>query len=49
MDTMNSMKQIRIEKLTLNIGAGKNPDLLKKGSKLIKTLGGDEPVHTILI
>ena len=46
MDTMNSMKQIRIEKLTLNIGAGKNPDLLKKGRKLLKTLGGVEPVQT---
>jgi len=44
---MNIMKQIRIEKLTLNIGAGKNPDVLKKGSKLLKNITGLEPVKTV--
>ncbi len=44
---MNVMKQIRIEKLTLNIGAGKNPDILKKGSKLLKSITGLEPVKTV--
>ena len=44
---MNAMKEIRIEKLTLNIGAGKNPDVLKKGTKLFKNITGLEPVKTI--
>lgn len=44
---MNQMKTIRIEKLTLNIGAGKNVDLLKKGAKLLKNITGVEPVRTV--
>ncbi|MBT4023070.1 50S ribosomal protein L5 [archaeon] len=44
---MNQMKQIRIEKLTLNVGAGTNQDLLKKGMKLLKNITGVEPVKTI--
>lgn len=44
---MTQMKAIRIEKLTLNIGAGKNPDLLKKGAKLLKAITGIEPVKTV--
>lgn len=44
---MNPMKQIRIEKLTLNIGAGKDQNLLKKGTKLLKHITGIEPVKTI--
>ncbi len=44
---MNPMKQIKIEKLTLNVGAGTNQDLLKKGSKLLKNLTGVEPVKTV--
>ena len=44
---MNPMKEIRIEKLTLNIGAGKDVELLKKGVKLIKHITGIEPVKTI--
>lgn len=44
---MNTMKTIRIEKLTLNIGAGKNQDVLKKGSKLLKNITGLEPVKTV--
>lgn len=44
---MNVMKEIRIEKLTLNVGAGKNVDLLKKGKKLLKNLTGIEPVSTV--
>ena len=31
---MNVMREIRIEKLTLNIGVGKNPALLDKGIML---------------
>lgn len=44
---MSVMKQIRIEKLTLNVGAGTDQELLKKGMKLIKNLTGTEPVKTI--
>ncbi len=44
---MSTMKTIRMEKLTLNIGAGKNPDLLKKGAKLLKAITGVEPIKTV--
>jgi len=44
---MNSMRTIRIEKLTLNIGAGKDAALLEKGVKLIKQLTGIAPVKTV--
>jgi len=41
------MKNIKIEKLTLNVGAGNNQETLKKGMKLLKNLTGVEPVKTI--
>lgn len=44
---MNSMRQIRIEKVTLNIGAGKDQDKLKKGVKLLTNITGLKPVKTI--
>ena len=37
---MNKMQEIKIEKLTLNIGAGKDQGKLEKGLKLIKHLTG---------
>lgn len=40
-------KQIKMEKLTLNIGAGKNTALLEKGVKLLKTISSVDPVKTI--
>ena len=40
------MKTIRIEKLTLNIGAGKSQDKLEKGLKLLATLSKSTPVKT---
>lgn len=43
----NIMKKIRIEKITLNIGAGKNEDLLKKGLQLLQKLSPSAPVKTI--
>jgi len=43
---MNPMKRIRIEKLTLNIGAGKDQQLLVKAEKLIEQLTGLKPVRT---
>jgi len=44
---MNVMRKIRIEKLTLNMGAGVDQDHLKKGMKLLKNLTGIEPVKTV--
>jgi len=43
---MNVMKNIKIEKLTLNIGAGKDQTKLEKGMKLIKNITGINPVKT---
>src|SRR3989338_6964113 len=44
---MNTMQHIRIEKLTLNIGAGKDQAKLEKGVQLIKSITGIEPVKTV--
>ena len=43
---MNKMREIRIEKLTLNIGAGRDERMLSKGEKLFKQLTGVDPVRT---
>ena len=43
---MNPMKQISVEKVTLNIGAGKDQTKLEKGMKLIKNITGESPVKT---
>ncbi|MBI4440360.1 50S ribosomal protein L5 [Candidatus Woesearchaeota archaeon] len=43
---MNPMREIRIEKVTVNIGAGKDPAVLEKGISLIKNLTGINPVKT---
>ena len=43
---MNLMKQISIEKVTLNIGAGKDQTKLEKGMKLIKSIADNAPVKT---
>ena len=40
------MRNIKIEKITLNIGAGTNQDTLKKGIKLLKNLTGVDAVKT---
>ena len=40
------MKEIRIEKVTLNVGAGKDPRQLERGVKLLKNITGIEPVKT---
>ncbi len=42
----NTMKRIRIEKITLNIGVGKDQSLLEKGVKLLKNITGISPVKT---
>lgn len=40
------MKQISVEKVTLNIGAGKDQVKLEKGIKLINSIAGYMPVKT---
>ncbi len=47
MKTGNIMKNIGIEKVTLNIGAGKNPEKLEKGIKLMQQITGMKPIKTI--
>jgi large subunit ribosomal protein L5 len=44
---MNPMQLPRIEKLTLNIGAGKDQTKLEKGIVLIKAITGIEPIKTV--
>ncbi len=44
---MNPMREIRIEKITLNMGAGKDQPKLEKGMKLLKTITGISPVKTV--
>lgn len=43
---MNPMKNIRIEKVTLNIGAGKDQSRLEKGIVLLSTIANSTPVKT---
>jgi len=43
---MNVMKNIGIEKVTLNIGSGKDQAKLEKGIKLINNIAGKPPVKT---
>lgn len=43
---MNPMKEIRIEKLTLNFGAGADQKKLAKGVTLIEMISGKTPVKT---
>lgn len=44
---MNPMQEIKIEKITINIGVGKEQSNLEKAMKLIKTITGIEPIKTI--
>lgn len=45
---MNVSRNIKIEKITLNIGAGKDQALLEKGMKLLKHIVPDsKPVKTV--
>ena len=43
---MNSMRNIKLGKVTLNIGAGTNTAKLDKGIKLIHHIAGRKPVKT---
>jgi large subunit ribosomal protein L5 len=42
----NPMRKIMIEKISLNVGAGKNEDMLKKGLVLLQKLSPQKPVKT---
>lgn len=42
----NVMRQLRVTKVTLNIGAGKSAEKLEKGVKLLKAIAGIAPVKT---
>src|SRR3989338_2026319 len=44
---MNKMQNIKVEKLTFNVGAGKDQQVLEKGIKLIKHITGIDPVKCI--
>jgi len=41
------MRQIKIEKITLNVGAGTDKNLLDRGVILLKSITGVDPVKTI--
>ncbi|MBW2979106.1 50S ribosomal protein L5 [Candidatus Woesearchaeota archaeon] len=43
----NPMREIRIEKVTLNIGSGKNVDALEKAIKLLQKITGAKPVKRV--
>ncbi|PIN86491.1 50S ribosomal protein L5 [Candidatus Woesearchaeota archaeon CG10_big_fil_rev_8_21_14_0_10_44_13] len=42
----NAMREIRVEKITLNIGTGKDQSKLEKGLKLITAIAGVKPIKT---
>ena len=44
---MNSMKSIRVEKVTLNIGAGKDQTRLEKGIVLLNSIANATPIKTV--
>lgn len=44
---MNQMKNIRIEKITLNIGAGKDQSRIEKGIALLSMIGSSTPIKTV--
>jgi large subunit ribosomal protein L5 len=44
---MSIMKKIKIEKVTFNVGAGKDQAVLERGMLLLKLLTGVEPIKTI--
>src|SRR3989344_1390425 len=44
---MNSMKDIRIEKVTINIGAGKDQAKLDKGVILLNYISGSKHIKTV--
>ncbi len=47
MKSENPMRQIRIEKVTVNIGVGEGGERLRKAEKVLEMLTGQKPVQTI--
>ena len=45
--TDHIMRKIRVEKVTLNVGAGKDQKVLEKGLVLLKHISGVSPVKTV--
>lgn len=45
--TTNTMREIRIEKITLNVGTGKDQGKLEKATQLLKHITGIAPVKTV--
>ena len=43
----NPLRKIRIEKITLNVGVGKDEETMKRGLKLLKKITGIEPIKTV--
>ncbi len=46
-EKQNVMRNLKLTKVTLNFGAGKNPQLLERGMLLLKKITGKDPVQTI--
>ena len=44
---MNNMQEIKVEKVTLNIGCGKDQSLIDKGITLLKNITNVDPIKTI--
>lgn len=44
---LNIMQVIYVSKVTLNVGTGKDEDLLKRGLKLLEKLSSHKPVKTV--
>ena len=44
---MNPMKNIRVEKITLNVGVGSAGDKLNKAVILLQNITGAKPIQTI--
>ena len=44
---MNQMRNIRVEKITLNIGAGKDQPRLEKGIALLSVIADSTPIKTV--
>jgi large subunit ribosomal protein L5 len=47
MNKENPMRKIKVQKLTLNIGTGKDQTALEKAEKLLSTITGVTPVRTV--
>ncbi len=46
-DSQNPMREIRIEKVTLNMGTGRNVEKLERAMKLLERITGSKPTKTI--